>query len=618
LIVKGEQSTAAKQTMIKKSIKLSPRASISLHGIIQRRKLGRSPLMAARAAGFLGADPEVMQETDPTAVLVEAADAAAVAEAISSRTSHAKQIVILNEHLLSLQAGEEAVALLLQHRGVRRIQTNKRKQIHLDHAAVDTGLYQGNSQRSVVEDGTGVLIGIVDSGFDLSHPMFRDASGNLRVEGLLWQRGNQAPRQFNTAQLDAGWNNGTNPGADENGHGTHVASIAGGSRFGGMEGVAPGSRFLLVKTDFVNTDKAVRWIYDRAGNQPCVINMSLGHHWGAHDGTDVEERYHAQLAASNAGKVICISAGNEREDALHMGGRFSPGQEEVFPFSVFRAETPGGRPQAALTLWHDENDVFTITLVTQDGTEVAAPAIGQMDEYQAPVVTIQLGRQRYAWSKLVQTEVTLDFIANAHPVQDLQGWKIKVRCETAAVGRLDVWFANSGMGQFLSHSMLEQARTIGLSATGEGCIAVASHVSNNVWTSDAGPQSRPGAVLGRSSNFSSLGPTRDGRWKPEISAPGEIVTAALATGSELAGNGFQSYHQAANRLLSIQGTSMSSPMIAGVVALMLQKKPTLTTAQVRDLLRSTARRDAHTGLGDWHPAYGYGKVRVAGVLAAIA
>ena len=397
-----------------------------------------------------------------------------------------------------------------------------------------------------------------------------------------------------------------------------MASIAGGSKFGAMEGVAPGSRFLLVKTDFINTDKAVRWIYDRAGNRPCVVNMSLGNHWGAHDGTDVEERFHAELAASHPGKVICISAGNEREDALHVGGRFSPGQEEVFAFGVFRAEIPGERPQAVISFWHDENDVFTITLVTRDGTELAAPVLGQMDEYQAPVVSIQIGHQRYAWSKLVQTQITLDFVPNAHPVQDLQGWKIKVRCETAIVGRIDAWFGNSGMGQFLPHPMLEEARTIGMMATGDGCIAVASHVSRNTWTSDAGPQDRPDAVLGRSSNFSSLGPTRDGRWKPEISAPGELITAALATDSELAGNRFQTYHQAVNRLLSIQGTSMSSPTIAGVVALMLQKKPTLTTAQVRDLLRSTARKDAHTGLGDWHPAYGYGKVRVAGVLAAIA
>jgi len=62
---------------------------------------------------------------------------------------------------------------------------------------------------------------------------------------------------------------------------------------------------------------------------------------------------------------------------------------------------------------------------------------------------------------------------------------------------------------------------------------------------------------------------------------------------------------------------MACPVVTGVVALMLQKKPTLTTAQVRDILRQTARKDAHTEPGDWNPAYGYGKVNVVGAVNAI-
>jgi subtilisin family serine protease len=575
--------------------------------------------MAARAAGFLGQDLEAMEESDPTAVLVEARNAAAVADAIAPDAGNdVGQVVLLNDHLLSLQAGAQGLSTLLRNRGVQRIQTKKLKQIHMDVAAIDIGL-KANGTRTVPEDGTGVLVAIVDSGFDLSHPMFRDAAGNLRVEGLLWQRQPpNPPRQFTAAQLSAGWSNGSNPGADENGHGTHVATIAAGSRHQNLEGIAPGASFLLVKTNFIDTDKALKWIYDKAGNRPCVVNMSLGHHWGAHDGTEAEERYQAELAAQYPGKIICVSAGNEREDKLHIGGRFSPGEEQTIDFATFRAERPGERPRAAMTLWHDENDLFSITLVTRDGTEIAAPAIGQMDEYEATEVNIQIGRQIYVWSKLVQTEIVLDFTSDAHPVQHLQGWRLKLRCEQATVGRLDGWFANSGMGQFLPHPMVEEARTIGLSATGDGCIAVASHVSKNSWTSDSGVQDRPGAVLGRSSSFSSLGPTRDGRWKPEISAPGEVITSALAAGCAMATRtGFSPFRQAASRLLSIQGTSMSSPMVAGVIALMLQKKPILTTAQVRDLLKMTAHKDAHTGLADWNPAYGYGKVAVAAVLAAI-
>jgi len=345
--------------------------------------------------------------------------------------------------------------------------------------------------------------------------------------------------------------------------------------------------------------------------------MSLGHHWGAHDGTDAEERYHADLAARNPGKIICISAGNEREDEMHIGGRFSPGEDEVVGFGVFRAEEPGEAPGAAMTLWHDENDRFVITLVTPDGTEVPAPVLGQLDQYQAPNVVIQIGRDGYAWSNLVQTQIQLQFTRNAHPIRDLQGWKLKIRCDQAALGRLDGWFANSGMGSFKGHPLLEQARTVGLSATGPGCIAVASHVSKNAWASDHGPQ-RKQSTVGRSSKFSSLGPTRDDRSKPEISAPGEMITAALAANSDMAKlAGYEPSRQTAKRLLTIPGTSMACPAVAGIVALMLQKKPTLTTAQVRDILRTAARKDAHTGVQTWHPAYGYGKVNLLAALSKV-
>ena len=59
--------------------------------------------------------------------------------------------------------------------------------------------------------------------------------------------------------------------------------------------MAPAARFLLVKTDFINTDAAVSWTFRKAGPRPCVVNMSLGHHFGAHDGTDQEERLHRTL-----------------------------------------------------------------------------------------------------------------------------------------------------------------------------------------------------------------------------------------------------------------------------------------------------------------------------------
>jgi subtilisin family serine protease len=62
---------------------------------------------------------------------------------------------------------------------------------------------------------------------------------------------------------------------------------------------------------------------------------------------------------------------------------------------------------------------------------------------------------------------------------------------------------------------------------------------------------------------------------------------------------------------------MATPIVTGVVALMLQKKKTLKPDQIRDILKSSARHDAHTGPAAWNPAYGHGKIDVAGALAAV-
>ena len=133
-----------------------------------------------------------------------------------------------------------------------------------------------------------------------------------------------------------------------------------------------------------------------------------------------------------------------------------------------------------------------------------------------------------------------------------------------------------------------------------------SHVTKNRWRADEGLQTAPSAVVGRTSAFSSKGPTRDGREKPEVSAPGEMITAALASESEEADDGERA--NTADRTLTIEGTSMAAPYVAGVIALMLQQRPTLGPAEIIDIIKATSRKDEHTGPSSWTPEYGHGKM----------
>ncbi|MGH2830527.1 MAG: S8 family serine peptidase, partial [Actinomycetota bacterium] len=85
------------------------------------------------------------------------------------------------------------------------------------------------------------------------------------------------------------------------------------------------------------------------------------------------------------------------------------------------------------------------------------------------------------------------------------------------------------------------------------------------------------------SNWDSEGPTGDGRIKPDVCAPGDSVTSVNSPANGGAtGGGPTSY-------AAFGGTSMSTPHVAGIVALMIQAVPTLTPAQVREVLYETAR-----------------------------
>lgn len=595
--------------MRKSTFSIPAKSSISLASLVARKEQNLRPSTAALAAGFIAQDDDAIHESDVVAVLVESADAEKVGNVLGNLRA-GERLEKLADGFLSAQVGVETARQLIEEPLVTRIQTKKRSRLHLEAVGPDIGLVSSTgSKRVVQEDGTGVLIGIVDSGFDLSHPMFRDANGQLRVEGLLDQDGGN--RSYTRAQLERGWSQGKRgPGADGNGHGTHVASISGGSSFLNLyEGVAPGARFLLVKTDFINTDEAVSWIFTKAGARPCVINMSLGHHYGAHDGTDVEERFHRTVAGP--GKILVISAGNERTDNIHIGGRFFAGQSEQVEFDLLRQQ--GSPPFVALTLWHHQTDKFSVELVTPTGHVLPSPAMNTTDNYQSSMLDIEFAANPYAWSESVQIQIKLGFKSENVRDSDLRGWKIRLTCVKPSVGRMDGWFNNSGFAIFREHHLVERNRTVGLSATGDACLAVASHVSRATWSGDLGRSTDTQAVIGRSSSFSSLGPTRDGRWKPDISAPGQYITAALADGSEL---GELDERALANqRLLTIEGTSMAAPIITGIVALLLQKNKGLDVENVRQILREAARHDIHTGPAAWDPAYGFGKVDVASAIA---
>jgi hypothetical protein len=297
---------------------LSPRASISLQ--LMARTAGRPegaaeisrPLTMSR---MLRAEAPAEETFVP--VIIEVKPGEDIGAAL--RKVQARDIEELTKSFISASIPVSRAADVYGHASVRYVESVKEKDTLMERALVQAAVGLPG-RRTVPETGQGVVVGIVDSGFDLSHPAFLDAQGKLRVDALLDQKTN---REFDASQLETGWaSGGSRPGADEDGHGTHVASIAAGSKFGPFSGVAPNSRLVLVRTDFRRTANGAKWCFTQAGNRPCVVNMSLGTHFGPHDGTSTEERVLSAL--TGPGRVIVAAAGNERDENIHIGGRFAP------------------------------------------------------------------------------------------------------------------------------------------------------------------------------------------------------------------------------------------------------------------------------------------------------
>ena len=234
-------------------------------------------------------------------------------------------------------------------------------------------------------------------------------------------------------------------------------------------------------------------------------------------------------------------------------------------------------------------------------------------------------------------------------------WSIELVRETNASAADQTWHAYVANEQGAAFTSPDYRGTLDEPAVARGAITVGAWTTKPCWTPASGgsPLCNGGAVLNSYARFSSLGPTRDGRLKPDVSAPGEVINAALsryALGEEAARVTAGSLGQANGRL-AIQGTSMATPHIGGVVALLFQANATLTTVQLKDALigtnttprtvtdaftevttgaanvtdipstndaRVAANASSNMGRPAWNNRWGYGKANAMRALQAVA
>jgi minor extracellular serine protease Vpr len=519
------------------------------------------------------------------------------------------------------------------------------KSVHEIHAdQLRLGTYNNTSYT-----GKHVILGFVDTGIDWKHLDFRDTTTKKSRILWIWDQlasgippsGFSIGTEYTQAQIDSELGS-TPPGVvkevDSDGHGTHVAGIAAGngsSSASGYIGVAPDADIVFVKTTFQDVDiiNGITYIKQKAvsAGEPFVINLSLGSQDGAHDGTSAdEEAIDAVLA--DTGCAIVVAAGNEGTDQIHADSTVLQGGSASYKFTI-PAYTPSKISQndyVYFDIWYGAEDKLTVAVTSPNGS-VATAISGELVSTQTPAGDgqVEIDNASQGLSALNGAKecliVIFDAVANKPPRAGT--WQIKISGASVAKegGAYDIWLSDASMSgadgsspEFTSGYSFR--KLVGSPGTSKKAITVGSYETKFTWPSIELNNSHQNKIftytegdrVGNYSTFSSMGPTRDGRQKPEICAPGQAIVSVLSKDSSPDSSDIDPD----GKHVVMQGTSMAAPHVAGVAALMLQGKPFLTSDQLKNVITSSARRDAFTGSAA-SPQWGYGKIDATGSMGTV-
>jgi phosphatidylserine/phosphatidylglycerophosphate/cardiolipin synthase-like enzyme/subtilisin family serine protease len=425
--------------------------------------------------------------------------------------------------------------------------------------------------------GRGVCVAVIDWGCAVDHPNFRHADGRTRLLALWDQSApydRSRPNRYgygavHTADdlnralatprpdLALGYHWPRSDPGRGGAHGTHVLDIAAGNgRAGGPAGVAPEADLAFVQLVNRSTPsesnlgssvallEAVDFALRTSGDRPVCINTSMGRQMGPHDGTTLTEL--AFDAALNAapGRALCCSTGNYFDRGAHSSGRLLPGQLKTVQFVVSESDvTPN-----ELEVWYSGRDVLSVEL--QSPTGLRTKRTGLDDQASLHVDGREVCRlfHRARDPQNLDNQIHVYMFAAA----PAGVWNLVLVAEDVVVGRYDCWIERDATC-FGCQSRFDDADVVSLTTTGTICngsrtIAVGAFNAHD-------PDRRLGS-------FSSSGPTRDRRVKPDLCAPGVNILAARSTRP---GHGDGTIH-----LTRKSGTSMAAPHVTGAIALMFE------------------------------------------------
>ena len=420
-------------------------------------------------------------------------------------------------------------------------------------------------------DGSGVLVAIIDSGIDYFHPDFRRENGDTRILALWDQSippGQGGIGEAYLGETELGYvytedminqalqaesqEEGRRlvPSQDYSGHGTHVAGIAAGNGRAGAgkyRGVAYASDLLVVKLGrslgdvypqtaglMEAVDYVIRIAMER--RQPVAINISFGNNEGAHNGRSILESYLSAVA--QIGQVsIQIGTGNEGTLGRHQGGRLQT--EEWIELAVGE-----GEQEIEFWFWKNYFDRFQIELIAPDGNRTGNLLPEAMERREAE------GRE-YTWDSS-RVRMLYQGPTPYNPLQQLQFaieegtsgiWQLHLTPERIVTGEYDIWLNGAVISRESRFLRPTEYRSLTIPSTAGLPVSVGAY------------DGRTEAVAYFSGRgYPRAGNPEGGTVKPDLVAPGvDVMSAAPGGGYTIR-----------------SGTSMATPFVTGVAALLMQ------------------------------------------------
>lgn len=515
------------------------------------------------------------------------------------------------------------------------------------HHHVDE-VHAGTGGLSSAYTGAGVIIGYVDTGIDFNHPDFQDANGDTRVL-RYWDQSmpdtpdSPAPYGYGYVWDSTDLNNGVViSSVDGSAHGSTVSGQGSGNGLanGTNKGMAPDSKIIAVVTDFsrpnwtLTVADACDYIFKVADTlgMPAVINLSLGSYLGSHDGNDPAAEAMETMLDSKPGRIIVCAAGNSGQiGPYHQHSDVTADTNFVWfdnnPSGSFGANT------VFFDLWTDDvNATFDFAF----GADTEAPGYDFRGRTNFHGASSSIGTPIYdtIWNgsnRIATIEVYTEIVGNNFNMQCLayiDSTDYRYRFETTGTGSYDLW---SGAALGLNN-MFDSAPTLAefpdsaryVAPDNNQTIVSSWNCSEKVISVgnfrnrighidlDGNPYYNPATPVGELSPASSKGPNRNNVIKPNVSASGDVSLAAAPL-SFLSNPANSTAVDSGGWHARNGGTSMASPIVAGIAALYLERCNYATYQYFLNDIQFTAYSDAFTGPIPGN-GYGYGKAHALDAL----